>query len=405
MLGRIEDVCANMNDGSTWRRLAAVAGLFLKLGTIGFGGLVVQISMMEEEAVKRRKWLTRQAFLDIVGATNLVPGPNAVEVAIHLGYLHAGWAGFVVAGLCFILPSVLITAGIAWAYVEFGALPQVASLLYGIKPAVLAIILTAVWKLGRTAVKTWQLAAIGGAVIVAVLFGINEVIAILLGGVLGTLWLHGVRRIAIRSAKQIPVLVGWIAPLPHVPELAVIAAGQAVTQVASWWSLGWFFLKVGAVLFGNGYVLVAFLGDLVEEYHWLTQQQLVDAIAIGQFTPGPLLSTATFIGYLVLGVPGAAIATIAIFLPSFIFVAILNPIIPRLRRSTWSAAFLDAVNVSSIALLGVVAVQLTRATLVTWPTWVIAVVAAFAGLRWNVNASWLVIGGAVLGWLFITLTV
>jgi chromate transporter len=387
------------------RRLQALAGLFLKLGTIGFGGLVVQIAMMEEETVKRRKWLTRQAFLDIVGATNLVPGPNAVEVALHLGYLHAGWAGFMVAGLCFILPSVLITGGIAWGYVQFGALPQVAPLLYGIKPAVLAIILTAVWKLGRTAIKTWQLAVIGVTVIGAALLGLNEVLAIVLGGILGMVWLRSLQGTALPGAKQTPVVVGWLFPIlsSHkqiLGSLGGAVAGGTVAGVVSLWALGWFFLKVGAVLFGNGYVLVAFLGDLVHEYHWLTQQQLLDAVAIGQFTPGPLLSTATFIGYLLLGVPGAIIATLAIFLPSFVFVAVLNPIIPHLRRSPWSSAFLDAVNVSSIALLGVVAAQLARATLVSWPAGLIAGLAAVAALRWNINASWLVLGGAGLGWVF-----
>lgn len=385
-------------------RLAEVARLFLKLGTIGFGGLVVQLAMMEEEAVKRRKWLSRAEFLDTVGATNLVPGPNTVKVALHLGYLRAGWLGFLVAGLGFILPSVAITGMIAWVYVQFGTVPQVALLLYGIKPAVLAVILTAVWKLARTAVKTWRLAAIGALMVLAVAVGINEAVAIVLGGVLGMFWLQGWKQVALLRTRPNPLFLAWPMHMAPMSKLyggiaGVIGGGLIVATTPSLWDLGWFFLRIGSVLLGNGYVLVAFLGDLVREYHWLTQQQLLDAIAIGQFTPGPLLSTATFIGYLILGVPGAVIATIGIFLPSFVFVAMLNPLVSRLRRSPWSAAFLDAVNVSAVALLAVVAVQLARATLTTWPAWVIAALATAVGLRWKVSASWLVLGGAVGGWI------
>jgi chromate transporter len=367
-------------------RLAELARLFLKLGVIGFGGPAAHIAMMEEEVVERRRWLTREHFLDLVGATNLIPGPNSTEMAIHVGYLRAGWMGLLLAGLCFILPAVLITTGLAWAYVKFGTLPQVVPFLFGIKPALIAIILAAVWRLGKTAAKGIPLLSLGCAVAVGSLLGWDEIVLLLLGGVMGMLWLG-------RSGNL--ALLAWIS----VTATGTVAgAAGATTASVSLATLGLFFLKVGAVLYGSGYVLVAFLeGGLVRDYGWLSEAQLLDAIAIGQFTPGPVLSTATFIGYLLGGVPGAAVATTGIFLPSFIFVAALGLVLPRLRRSRWMAAFLDAVNVSSVALMAAVTVKLSVSTLTTWPAWVIALTAAGAGLRWRVNATWLVLGGAVVG--------
>jgi len=372
-------------------RLGELAALFLKLGTIGFGGPAVHIGMMEAEVVRRRQWLSREYFLDLVGATNLIPGPNSTEMAIHLGFIRAGWAGLVVAGLCFILPAALITAGLAWAYVKFGSLPQVAPFFYGIKPAVLAVILAAALRLGRTAVKGWRLGVVGVGVGVASLGGVNEVLALFVGGALGMLWL---RLPEMKGQQRAWVLAAFAgsAALGAAP-----AAGAAGT--VSLWKLGAFFLKVGAVLYGSGYVLVAFLeGGLVHDYAWLTRQQLLDAIAIGQFTPGPVLSTATFVGYLVAGAPGAWVATAAIFLPSFCFVAALNPLVPRLRRSPWTAAFLDAVNVSSIALMAAVTLKLAQSTLTAWPAWLIAAGAAALGVGWKVDPSRLILGGAVAGW-------
>ena len=375
-------------------RLGELAALFLKLGTIGFGGPAVHIGMMEAEVVSRRQWLSREYFLDLVGATNLIPGPNSTEMAIHLGFIRAGWAGLVVAGLCFILPAVLITAGLAWAYVKVGSLPQVAPFFYGIKPAVLAVILAAALRLGRTAVKSWRLGVVGVGVLVASLGGVNEVLALFVGGALGMLWLRLPKLNAQQRAWILATLAGS-ATLGAAP-----AAGAANVAVpVSLWKLGVFFLKVGAVLYGSGYVLVAFLeGGLVHDYAWLTRQQLLDAVAIGQFTPGPVLSTATFVGYLVAGAPGAWVATVAIFLPSFCFVAALNPFVPRLRRSPWTAGFLDAVNVSSIALMAAVTLKLAQSTLTAWPAWLIAAAAAALGVGWKVDPSRLILGGAVAGW-------
>lgn len=391
-------------------RLKELALVFLKLGILGFGGPAAHIAMMEEEVVARRGWLTRQRFLDLLGATNLIPGPNSTEMAIHLGYVRAGWSGLAVAGICFILPAVGLTGGLAWIYVHFGQLPQVEPWLLGIKPAVVAIIAVSVWRLGNKACKTWSLGAIGAAVLAASLLQVNEVAALLLGGLSGMLWLRLPQAVRSRRGKIVPVVAGawlgqWLSK--NVGVLLAVAAGAvgAGAVPASLWKLGLFFLKVGAVLYGSGYVLVAFLqGGLVHEYGWLTQRELLDAVAIGQFTPGPVLSTATFIGYMIAGAGGAAVATTAIFAPSFFFVALVNPWVPRLRKSAWTAAFLDAVNVSAVALMAAVTVKLGQATLTAWPAWLIAVAATLIGLRWKVNLAWVVVGGGVLGWLLSLIT-
>jgi len=380
-------------------RLGELVAVFGKLGLIGFGGPAALIAMMEDEAVVRRPWLTRERFLDLVGATNLIPGPNATEMAIHIGYLRAGWLGLIVAGASLIVPATLITGVFAWAYVRFGSLPRIAPLLYGIKPAVLAVILTAVWRLGRTASKSWRLLAIGLAVMLASVEGANEILALFAGGLLGMAWLRIVDRGRPASAAPAACIGAGVGALCS-KSAAVATLAAAGAAAVSLWKLGLFFLKIGAILYGTGYVLIAFLeGELVHGYGWLTQQQLLDAIAIGQFTPGPLLSTATFIGYVLLRVPGAVVATVAIFLPSFVFVAALNPLLPRLRRSAWMAAFLDAVNVSSVGLMAAVTLRLGGASLTSWPAWVIALGAAAVGLRWRVNTAWLVLGGASAGWL------
>ena len=390
---------------SNLARLKELALVFLKLGVLGFGGPAAHIAMMEEEVVARRGWLKRERFLDLLGATNLIPGPNSTEMAIHLGYVRAGWSGLAVAGICFILPAVGLTAGLAWIYVRFGQLPQVAPWLLGIKPAVLAIIAVSVWRLGNRACKTWSLGIIGGGVLVASLLQVNEVAALLLGGVAGMLWLRLPRVVRSRRGKILPILAiswlgQWLGAKSQILLAAMAGAGGAGAASATLWKLGLFFLKVGAVLYGSGYVLVAFLqGGLVQEYGWLTQRQLLDAIAIGQFTPGPVLSTATFIGYLIAGAGGAAVATTGIFAPSFVFVALVNPWVPRLRKSPWTAAFLDAVNVSAVALMAAVTVKLGQATLTAWPAWLIALAAILIGLRWKINLAWIVVGGGVLGWL------
>lgn len=389
---------SRMNNSS---RLVQLAKLFLKLGIIGFGGPAAHIAMMDDEVVKRRQWLTREHFLDLLGATNLIPGPNSTEMAIHVGYSYGGWQGLIVAGACFILPAVLITAVCAWIYVRFGALPAVAPLLYGIKPAVLAIILNALWRLGKKAIKNRQLLVIALGVVPLLLFGLNEVVSLLVGGIFGAI---GLRMTAEKKAPPNQTLEMLVAGLNSsaITQTSVALAAQTAAKVTpSLWQLGLFFLKIGSVLFGSGYVLIAFLqGEVVEKYGWMTQQELLDAIAIGQFTPGPVLSTSTFIGYVIAGFPGAIVATVAIFVPSFLFVAALNPLIPKLRQSQWASAFLDAINVSAVALMVVVTLQLARTTLFQpfdLVAILIAVLAAIAALRFQLNAAWIVLGGAILG--------
>lgn len=421
-----------MNLSSSSNKLVELAKLFLKLGTVCFGGPAAHIAMMEDETIKRRQWLTREHFLDLIGASNLIPGPTSTQLVMHVGYLRAGLVGMVVAGASFIFPAVLITGGFAWLYVKFGSLPQVTPLLYGVKPVILAVVLGAVRKLWKTAVKNRQLSIIGSAVGAALLIGTNEVVALLLGGLLGMVWLK-LSPPALTPATPAPSVVEQLpaksdgetpSPGSTLPLIVPFSFGAIVTHLAGsstqvpLWKLGLFFLKIGSVLFGGGYVLVAFIqGELVENYGWLTQQQLLDAIAVGQFTPGPVLSTATFIGYVIAGVPGALVATIGIFLPSFFFVAALNPLIPHLRRSAWTSAFLDAVNVSSVALMSVAIFTLARATLtlqsaqdllrsypqavvIDLPALVIALVAALLLLRFKVSPVWLVLGGAIVGWLY-----
>ncbi len=374
-------------------KLRQLARLHLKLGTIAFGGPAAHIAMLEDEVVARRGWMTREHFLDLVGATNLIPGPNSTEMAMHVGYERGGRVGLFVAGACFILPAVLITGALAWVYARYGTRPQLAPLLFGIKPAVIAVILGALWRLGQTAVKGWAHAAVGASVAVATLVGMNEVLALLAGGVVGTAALRAL-------APGAPLVLVPLKPALGGPKAAAALGATLAAGGVSLWKLGLFFLKVGAVLYGSGYVLVAFLeGDLVEGYGWLTQSQLLDAIAIGQFTPGPVLSTATFIGYVIAGVPGAIVATVGIFLPSFFFVWVLNPIIPRLRASPLTAHFLDAVNASAVGLMAAVTLTLARATLTAWTGWLIFVAAALLLLRFRLNAAWLVVGGGIVGWL------
>ncbi len=378
--------------------LGELARLFLKLGVIGFGGPAAHIAMLEDEVVKRRAWLTRRHFLDLIGATNLIPGPNSTEMTMHVGYERRGWAGLLTAGACFILPAALMTGTLGWLYAAYGTTPQVEPFLRGIKPAVMAVILGALWRLGALALKRWTLVPVGAAVVLALALDVNEVVALLGGGVFGMLWLVGYD--AVRDGKGLRA--GLLLPLLATPAAKAVVwlAQTASTDEVSLWKLGLFFLKVGAVLFGSGYVLIAFLeGDLVRGYGWLTEQQLLDAIAIGQFTPGPVLTTATFIGYVIAGLPGAIVATVGIFLPSFLFVAVLNPLIPKLRRSRWTAAFLDAVNVSAVALMLVVTVELGLVVLTSWMAWLVFGLAAVATFRFALNPAYLVGGGALLGWL------
>jgi chromate transporter len=369
-------------------RLRELAVLFFRLGVTAFGGPAAHIGMMEDEVVTRRQWLSRQHFLDLVGATSLIPGPNSTEMTMHIGYERAGWSGLAVAGTFFILPAAVLTGILAWLYVQYGTLPAVEPLLVGIKPAVIGIIATAVYRLGTKAVKNWQLAVIGLGVLTAAFLGVDEVVALLVGGMLGALLL----RAAAGSAAAV------LLPLWSGSGLRLWLQGEGETAVTLW-SLGAFFLKIGAILYGSGYVLVAYLeGGLVDQLGWLTQAELLDAIAIGQFTPGPVLTTATFVGYVIAGVPGAIVATAGIFLPSFLFVLLLNPLIPKMRQSVWFAAFLDAVNVAAIGLMVAVLVNLGQQTFATWQGIVIAVLALVASIRFKLNSAWIVLGGAVVGY-------
>jgi chromate transporter len=368
------------------RRLAEIAVAFLRLGLIAFGGPAAHLALLENEFVSRRGWVSRQRFLDLMGATNLIPGPNSTEMTMHLGYERGGAAGLFAAGFGFVVPAAGITGVLAWFYLEFGTLPSVEPVMAGVRPAVLVIILGAVWKLGRKAISDWRLAVIAACVAAAVWSGLGEVPAILLGGVVGALCL------------QLPR--AWNSSLCILVALSVSARTAAAAETAELGKLGLFFLKVGSVLYGSGYVLIAFLeGGLVDGYGWVTRQQLLDAIAVGQFTPGPVLTAATFLGFLVAGPKGAAVATVGIFLPAFGFVWMLNPLVRRLRKSPVTSSFLDAINASAVGLMGVVAVDLARATLTSWPAWAIAACAA-AGLfaaRWA--AAWVVLAGGLLGWL------
>ncbi|RJQ16260.1 MAG: chromate efflux transporter [Nitrospiraceae bacterium] len=389
-------------NASGMRSLTELMKIFFRLGATAFGGPAAHIAMMEDEVVDRKKWLTRERFLDLVGATNLIPGPNSTEMAVHIGYIRAGIAGLIVSGLSFILPAAIITGILAWIYVDFGALPYAASFLFGIKPAVVSIVLVAVVRLGKTAAKDVPLTCIGAAAALATLAGINEVLVLFSGGAAGIV-LHQLKK---RDANKwslwppsllIPLSKAEVAEA----KLSAVAsaAGAAAIAGISLWKLGLFFLKIGSVLYGSGYVLIAFLeGGLVKDYGWLTSQQLLDAVAVGQFTPGPVLSTATFVGYIIAGAPGAFIATAAIFLPSFIFVLILNPIIPRLRASRVMSAFLDAVNVSAVGLMASVVITLAGPALTDWRAAIIAAAAAFVGWQFKLNAAWLVTGGALMGW-------
>jgi len=388
-------------------RLRELTALFLKLGTISFGGPAAHIALIEGEVVGKRQWLTRQQFLDMLGAANLIPGPTSTEIAINVGFSRAGWVGLCVAGASFILPAALITGAFAWAYVRFGTSPQALAVLGGIKPAVIAVIAMAIWRLGKAAVRDVGLAALAALAIAAFFLGLNPIVILLGGGFLGML----ARRVsALRGAQALllsPVLPlrvfglnaadRWRPAFLRLAGVFAIAVAVPAAVRPSLDKIALFFLKVGAVLYGGGYVLLAFLEQgLIRQHAWLTRQQLLDAVAIGQFTPGPVLSTATFIGYILGGAPGAAVATAAIFLPSFFYVAALAPVLFRLRQSAWMAAFLDSVNVCAVALMAGVTFRLAVDAFRGWLSWAIAVAALAVLLRWKVNPAWVVLGGGLV---------
>ena len=374
-----------MSDTSS-ASLRELASLFTRLGFTAFGGPAAHIAMLHDEVVTRRGWMTEQHFLDLIGATNLIPGPNSTEMIMHVGKERGGWKGMIVAGSCFILPAALLVTMLAWAYVTFGATLQGQSLLYAVKPVVMVIVIQALIKLGRKAVKSWLLGAIGLAVFALYLYGVNE-LALLFGTAVLMLIITFARH-QFFAALVAPPLVAMPKSLQTVADMAPVNLGQ----------LFLLFLKVGAVLYGSGYVLLAFLrNDLVLRLGWLTDQQLLDAIAIGQVTPGPILTTATFIGYVLAGVPGAIVATLGIFIPSFIFVSILNPLVPRMRDSEWTAALLDGVNVGALGLMAGVTVVIGRAAVLDMPTLILALITAVLLFRFKVSTIWLVLGAAVIG--------
>lgn len=375
--------------------LREVAWVAFKLGCTAFGGPAAHIAMLREEIVARRKWTTEQHFVDLIGVTNLLPGPNSTEMVIHAGYERAGWRGLVVAGVLFILPAAAITLLFAWLYVRYGTTPTGEWLLYGIKPVIIAVVAQALWNLGRTAVKGPLLAGIGVAVFALYLTGVNELLLLFGGGLLMALVAY------VKRSRGDGRWLGVVAAPVGVVKLPIalaVAAGAAEPYSAARLLLT--FLKIGATLYGSGYVLLAFLrNDFVVRYGWITEQQLLDAVAVGQFTPGPVFTTATFVGYLVGGWSGAALATIGIFVPAFAVVGVVNPFLPRLRRSAWTASLLDGINVAAIGLMGAVTWELGRAAVVDWETAVLAVAAGLALVRCKINSAWLVLVGGVIGLL------
>ncbi len=356
--------------------------LFLRLGLTAFGGPAAHLGLMQREAVERRGWMTRAQFLDLVGACNLLPGPSSTQVAMALGYSRGGWRGLVVAGVCFILPASLATLALAWAYVRYGSLPQTQGLLYGAKPVMVAIIVQAVWNLGRMAYRRRQLALAGLACLAAALAGAPPIAVLLAAGGLALL---------MAWPRSRPGATMGLAVVPG----AVPGAAVGVTGLTSLFLV---FLKLGVVVFGSGYVLVAFLkDDLVDRLHWITAPQLLDAITAGQITPGPVFATATFLGYLLHGWAGAAVATTAIFLPSFLMAGLVGAVAGRIRKSALAAAFLDGVNAAAVALMAAVALILGRATLVDGWTWALGLASVALLVPYRINASWLILGGAAVG--------
>ncbi len=362
-----------------------IARLFLKLGTTAFGGPAAHIALLQHEVVERRGWMSQAEFLDHLGASNLIPGPTSTELVIHIGRKRGGWPGLLVAGACFILPAAVMVGILAWAYVRFGKLPAVSGLLYGVKPVVIAIILQALWKLGRTAIKRVSLAIVALVALVLSVAGLSPLWVLLAGG-------------ALAFAVSLDARRTKAAILPSAPWVAA-AVGAAIPSAAGLWPILLVFMKIGAMVFGSGYVLLAFLrADLVERLGWLTQQQLLDSVAVGQVTPGPLFTTATFLGYLLHGTPGAIAATVGIFIPAFVFVAVSAPLIPRIRASRTASAALDGVNVASLALMAVVTWQLAQSALVDATTIAVTLVSALALFVYpRLNSAWLIGGAGLLG--------
>ena len=375
------------------QRLVELAKVFFRLGTVAFGGPAAHIAMMDDEVVQRRQWMSHEALLDLIGVTNLLPGPNSTELAIHIGYERARWRGLFVAGISFVLPAMVLVWLLAALYVRYQTVPQMSWLLYGIKPVIIAVVLQALWKLGKKAAKDRPTTTVGIAAIALYFTGVNEILLLLVAGLAVTI---------VKSVRSKNTTVGaFLIPVSG----ALAQVGGTSAAVSSGFSLGWasvflFFLKIGCVLYGSGYVLLAFLQrDLVETHQWLTSQQLLDAIAIGQITPGPVFTTATFVGYLLGGNSGAVAGTVGIFLPAFLLVGLVNPWVSKIRRSPWASGFLDGVNAGALGLMAGVTYTLGRTALVDGVSVGLAVLSAIAVFRFKINSAWLVIAGGVTGLL------
>ncbi len=372
--------------------LLEVASVFFRMGAIAFGGPAAHIAMMESEIITKRKWMDRQHFLDLMGATNLIPGPNSTEMTMHCGHERAGIAGLFVAGISFIIPAVIITGFLAWLYGEYGTMPEVEPFIAGIKPTVLAIIAGAIYKLGKKALKSVELGILGVLVVIITLLGVNEIMALLGAGILWMLFYQV--KTGIKPSSEDNKTKKGLLPL------ILLKAPLAISAKISTLKIFFSFLKIGAILYGSGYVLFAYLDAELVTTGWLSRQELIDAIAIGQFTPGPVLSTATFIGYQLGGFWGAAAASAGIFLPSFIFVLILNPLIPKMRKSKILGQFLNAVNIAAVAIMVTVLFEIGKESLVDWRTIVIALVSFIVTFGWKkISVMWVVLGGAGLGYL------
>ncbi|HET6460691.1 MAG TPA: chromate efflux transporter [Syntrophales bacterium] len=391
----MDEKYTSTNSQKSWSSVGEVARLFLKLGTIAFGGPAAHIAMMQDEVCHRRRWMSEQRFLDFLGAANLIPGPNSTEMAIYLGYERAGWRGLIAGGVCFILPAMFIVMALAWAYVKYGATPQAVWLLYGIKPVIVAIIFQALLRLIRTAVKGTLLAVVGVLILCLYLMNFSAVALIFGSGLLVMAIQNGWRFWCQGQSGN--------ASLSLLPTLGLPLAQNAATILVPFNPATMFltFLKIGSVVFGSGYVLLAFLrNDFVHGLGWLTDHQILDAVAVGQFTPGPVFTTATFIGYLLGGTHGALLATAGIFLPSFFFAAAIFPLVEVIRRSPWASAFLDGVNVGALGLMAGVTWQLGRTAIVDWPALALALMSAFVLFRFKINSCWIVLAGGAIGLLY-----
>ena len=367
------------------KSLKEIALLFLKLGIIGFGGPAAHIAMMRQEVVVKKKWLTEEYFLDLIGATSLIPGPNSTEMAIHIGRERGGAKGLIIAGLCFIMPAVFITGFLAYLYKDYGQLPKVQAFLYGIKPAIIAIILAAIYPLAKKSVKTKQLAALGFLALAVSLLNCNEIYILFGAGLLAL----GYSKIKNKQAISLIPFTGF-----QIAKTTLVSATN--------WNLFLIFLKIGAILYGSGYVLFAFLDTELVATGIMSRATLVDAIAIGQFTPGPVFSSVTFIGYQINGLMGAVVSTIAIFVPSFLFVALLNPLVKKLRSSASIAVFLDAVNVAAVAIIIAICYKMGRDSIIDWRSLTILISSIVVVFKFpKINSAFVVLSGAIAGYVLL----